>query len=127
MLHCCFYLFLFLAQTRACKEGEGARNRPLLLHKVILRRSFQGKLSAKLACFHAFLFNFPFNGIFLKTKSCFVFFFKKKGCLTEQEHGAAIQKLDSTVKVRLGLQHIQKVRNPGNAGYEWEELKAWGV
>lgn len=37
-----------------------------------------------------------------------------------------IQKSD-TVKVQLGLQHIQKLGKPGNAGYKWAELKARGV
>lgn len=38
-----------------------------------------------------------------------------------------IQKSDSTVKVQLGLQHIQKLGNPGNTGYKREELKARGM
>lgn len=108
------------------KKAKGLAAICFCLHKVILLKPFQETIiSAKLARFHAFLFNFPLKGILSKTKSWF--FFQKKRCLTEQEHGTAIQKLDSTVKVQLGLQNIQKVRNPGNTGYKWEELKARGV
>lgn len=65
------------------KPGHAGKRKGLAaiwfcLHKVILPKPFQETISAKLARFHAFLFNFPLKGILSKTKSCCCFFFLKK-------------------------------------------------
>lgn len=55
------------------KKGKGLAAIHFCLHKVNLLKPFQEMLSAKLACFHPFIFNFPLNGFF--------FFFPKQTVL----------------------------------------------